>query len=192
MGDWNNPAYIVSQIFIAFAYLCLFATYQIKSRSLMLGVTITSNVSMGTGFILLHAWVGLAMCCVAISRDVVSEILNHTRSETARLKTTKLDWSLLAIWVTALVTLTVVTANGWVTWFALFATLTFTLSIWQKNVLIYRILGIFVGIFWIIYNIGVQSVFGIALESVLLAGVIIGLVRFLLKSKQRIAEMESL
>lgn len=157
----------------------------------MLGTTITSNILMGLGFILLNAWVGLAMCCVAICRDVVSEILNRMRSEENRLKTTGLDWGLLAIWVTALITLTVITENGWVTWFALFATLTFTISIWQKNVLIYKILGILVGVFWIIYNIGVESVFGIFLESVLLFGVMIGLIRFLFNKKRSVAEMDS-
>lgn len=191
MGDWNNPVYTFSQIFIALAYICLFATYQIKSRSLMLGTTITSNILMGTGFILLNAWVGLAMCGVAICRDIVSEIMNRNRSEGDRLKTTKLDWGMLAIWVMALVTLTVVTADGWVTWFALFATLTFTVSIWQKNVLAYRILGIFVGLFWIIYNVGAGSFFGVVLELVLLVGVLIGLVRFLWNKKRSIAEMES-
>lgn len=191
MGDWDNPAYIISQIFIALAYLCLFATYQIKGRSLMLGITITSNILMGIGFILLNAWVGLAMCFVAICRDVVSEILNRKRSKEDCLRTTKLDWGLLLVWVAALIALTIVTENGWVTWFALFATLTFTLSIWQKNVLIYKILGIFVGVFWIIYNIGVENVFGIFLESVLLVGVMIGLTGYLLKNKRSETGMES-
>jgi hypothetical protein len=191
MGDWGSSTYIYSQIFVALAYLCLFATYQIKSRSKLLATTITSNILMGGGFILLNAWVGLAMCCVAICRDVVSEILNHKRSEQTRAKNTKLDWGLLTIWATALIALTVLTEEGWVTWFALFATLTFTVSIWQKNVLVYRVLGIFVGIFWIIYNVGVESFFGITLESVLLVGVIIGLGRFLVKLKKNQPTVES-
>lgn len=183
MGEWNNPIYVISQVFVALAYVCLFATYQIKGRSKLLGTTITSNIFMGIGFILLNAWVGLAMCSVAICRDIVSEVLNRKRSEKDSLKITKLDWWLLALWVVTLITLTVITESGWVTWFALFATLTFTVSIWQKNVIIYKILGIFVGIFWIIYNIGAENVFGITLEGVLLVGVIIGLVRFMLKEK---------
>jgi hypothetical protein len=180
----------MSQIFVALAYICLFATYQIKSRSKLLGTTIISNILMGIGFILLGAWVGLAMCCVAICRDIVSETLNRKRNEETRTKNTKLDWLLLAIWVTALVSLTVATESGWITWFALFATLTFTVSIWQKNALIYRILGIFVGVFWIIYNVGAENFFGITLEAVLLVGVVIGLLRFILKRKKRQSEME--
>lgn len=184
MGDWNSPIYIISQVFVALAYICLFATYQIKNRSKLLGTTIASNFLMGIGFILLNAWVGLAMCCVAICRDIVSEILNRKRSEETSTKNTGLDWLLLVLWATILITLTILTESGWLTWFALFATLTFTVSIWQKNILIYKVLGIFVGLFWIIYNIGAKNFFGITLESVLLIGVIVGLIRFIKKSKK--------
>jgi hypothetical protein len=192
MGDWNSSVYITSQVFVCLAYILLFATYQIKGRSLMLGTTITSNILMGTGFILLGAWTGLAMCAVAICRDVVSEIFNRKRSEKDRTKILPIDWLLLALWVILLVGLTMFTESGWITWFALFATLTFTISIWQKNVLFYKVCGILVGIFWIIYNFGAENLFGIILESILLVGVIIGLTRFIIKHKKFDSELETL
>ena len=185
MGDWNNPTYIISQVFVILAYVCLFVTYQIRGRRLMLGMTISANTLMGIGFALLGAWVGLAMCCVAICRDMVSESLYRRRKETERLKTTKLDWWLLALWIIALVALTVLTEEGWITWFAMFATMAFTVSIWQKNILVYKVLGIFVSVFWLIYNLGVENLFGIILELVLLIGVMIGLTRFVLDQKKK-------
>jgi hypothetical protein len=190
MGDWSSSIYIASQVFVVLGFVCIFATYQIKSRSKLLATSIASSLLMGVSFILLNAWVGLAMCCVAICRDVVSEIFNRQRSEATRTKNTGLDWLLLIIWTTALISLTVITENGWVTWFALFGTLTFTVSIWQKNALLYRLLGIFVGIFWIIYYTGIESLFGIILEAILLVGVIIGLVRFIVKARKNQSEME--
>ena len=44
----------------------------------------------------------------------------------------------------------------------------YTYSVWQKKTSIYKLLGIPVGILWILYNIYVQSIFGIILESLLL------------------------
>jgi hypothetical protein len=60
---------------------------------------------------------------------------------------------------------------------SVFATMLYTYSVWQKKISIYKILGIPVGIIWIIYNIYIVSIFGIILEVVLLISAIIGIVR---------------
>jgi hypothetical protein len=186
MGDWGSPQYIVSQVFVILAYCCLGFTYLIKKRSAVLVVVMTSNFTMGVGFSLLSAWVGVGMCAVAITRDTVSSIINRKRSEMDKNKITGTDWVLLCVWVTALSVITVLTENGFLTWFALFATLTFTISIWQKNVFVYKFLGIFVGIFWIIYNISIENFFGVILEGVLFVAVIIGLILYIVKNKKSV------
>jgi hypothetical protein len=42
------------------------------------------------------------------------------------------------------------------------------LQIWQKKTSVYKVLGIPVGIIWVIYNIYIASIFGIILEIALL------------------------
>jgi len=126
----------------------------------------------------LGGWVAVSMCVIAICRDIVSNILYKRRTPEERTKNTKLDWWLLTLWLSLLTIATVFTQSGFMTLFAFFATATFTISIWQKNPLIYRLLGIFVGIFWIIYNIVVGSDMGLILESALLVFVIIGFILF--------------
>ena len=44
----------------------------------------------------------------------------------------------------------------------------YTFSVWQKETHIYKILGVPIGILWISYNIYIESIFGIVLESIIL------------------------
>ena len=53
-------------------------------------------------------------------------------------------------------------------------TMFYTYSVWQKKTIIYKFMGIPVGISWIIYNIYIMSIFGIILESILLVSSTIG------------------
>lgn len=182
MEELWTTQYIISQIFIVMAYCLLALTYFITKRWQQLSITIASNVAMGVGFALLGAWLAVPMCVIAICRDITSSIINARRSPEQQMKNTKLDWGLLILWIVALTVAMIFTQEGFWTLFAYFSTITFTISIWQKNPLVYRILGVLVGIFWIVYNIAVMSVAGIALESVLLVFVIVGLVRYCVKN----------
>ena len=187
MGDWTSATYITSQVFVSIAYILLAMTYFITSRHKQLLTTISSNVTMGVGFFLLGGYVAVAMCAIAICRDIASSIINSRRAPAELMKNTKLDWALLVLWIALFTTATALTQHGFMTLFAYFATMTFTVSIWQKNPLIYRFLGIFVGIFWIIYNVVVKSLMGVTLESALLIFVVAGLISYL-KSQKRLTK----
>ena len=185
MGDWTSTIYIISQVFCILAYVGYGYSYLIKNRALILIVVMASNVSLGIAFGLLAAWVGLGMCAVAVARDIVSFFLNAKRKEEDKKRITKLDCALLALWVTIITVITAFTYDGPLSLFAFFATFTFFISIWQKNVFIYRLLGVFVGIFWIVYHVFVQSVVSLALESALLLAVIVGLGLYIYQSKNK-------
>lgn len=186
MGDWGSIQYIISQVFIILSFVLFTLTYFMKKRNIILLSCILGNLLMGIGYSLLYAWVGVCMCIVAIFRDSVSAAINKKRSPEDKNKITKLDWILLAVWVVALVVPTVLTEEGFLTWFALFGTMAFTVSVWQKNILVYKILGVASAICWVVYNIAVKNFFGLILEACLLVGVIIGLVLYLTKSKKKV------
>ncbi|MDR1008666.1 MAG: YgjV family protein [Rickettsiales bacterium] len=181
MGDWSSPIYITSQVLVCLAYVLLAFTYFITRRRVLLFTTISSNLVMGAGFMLLHGWVAVCMCAIAICRDVTSSIVDARRKPSEAGKSTRLDWILLCVWISAFTVATALTQSGFMSLFAYFATMTFTVSIWQKNPLVYRVMGIFVGLFWLIYNVEVASVMGLALEGVLLVFVIGGLVSYIKK-----------
>lgn len=152
MGDWSSAIYIASQCLVVLGFCCLGATYLVKTRWLVLTIVISSNVILGAAYGMLAAWVGLGMCALAIVRDVVGQILVKygLASET---KITRLDCALLVLWLGALATITAFTFDTIWDWAGACATALFTVSIWQKSKLIYDIMGIFVGAFWVTYNV---------------------------------------
>jgi len=186
MGDWTSATYIASQIFVIVAYVLLASTYFVKNRAVMLVINVSSCVTMGVGFGLLRAWIGMGLIGVAICRDITSFILNkyRIRHGIPSNRITRLDCALLALWVAAITTITAFTFDGWLSLSAYFAMFIFTVAIWQKNVLVYKSLGVPVGALWILYNVVVKSLFGVILESVLLVAVIVGLVMYLVKNRR--------
>ena len=96
----------------------------------------------------------------------------------------KTDIVILIILVAILVGSALFTYDGFFSLFSVFATLFYTISVWQKKTNIYKLLGIPVGISWIIYNAYLMSIFGIILETILLICSITGYV-LEVKNKKR-------
>jgi len=192
MGDWSSLTFIISQAFMLLSYLCTAATYFMKRRPLILIVTIAANVLGGIiAFSLLGTWSGLGVCAVAIVRDTVSYFINKRRKEEDKDKITKPDWFWLILWITALVLITafITTAasDGIIGWFYCFGSIIFTISIWQKNLLIYKLCGLIVGAFWVTYFAcsTPQNEFGLILESCLRFALIIEIIIYVIKLKKR-------
>jgi hypothetical protein len=168
MGNWSNAQFVASQIFVLIGFGFLGLTYLLKNRYAILLDVIAAYIALGFGYFFLHAWVALGMCIVVTIQNISSFYLKG--------KHAKLDLAMLAAW---LATLTIVAAAAqtdiW-SWFAYFATVVFLVSTWQKNVTVYKLLGIAVGVLWIVHNIHIENLFGIVAEFVLLAAVAIGLI----------------
>ena len=187
MGDWTSATYITSQIAVVIAYILLASSYFIKSRSKLLLTAIGSNTGEGIAWVLLGGWVGVWMCIIAIARDIVAHIVQGRRTPAQNAKIMRADWWWLGLWTLLFAVSTIlfnhIDSSG-LGWLAFLTTMIFTISIWQKNIFIYRLLGIFVSIGWIIYNFLLNSVFGWTLESILLIFVIAGLITYLRNQKR--------
>ncbi|MCL2439341.1 MAG: YgjV family protein [Alphaproteobacteria bacterium] len=185
MGDWSSGTYIASQVFVAISYILLAATYFIHQRTKQLATSIASATTVGISWIFLGAWNGVALAVIAICRDITSSVIYARRPPPERNINTRLDWWLLALWLSLFTISAVVIWQGVWYLFAYFATMTFAISIWQKDPLVYRALGILVGIFWIVYNIAIKSDVGLWLESVLLLFVIAGFFSYWKKHRKK-------
>ena len=185
MGDWTSPQYILSQVFVSLGYILFAITYFVTRRQNLLWTNIGGNIAMVAGFSLLGGWVAVAMCSIGIFRDLTSSMVNALRKRTRRMKKTRLDWFLLAFWISMFTIATVFTHEGFLTMFAYFSTVIFTISIWQKNVFVYRVLGIFACAPWIVYNAVLESVMGVVIESILLVFMIVGVITHLKNVKAR-------
>lgn len=158
--------YILSQVFTIINYALLGVTYYAKDRKKILIIGFLSIVANAIAYILLNAWTGVAMCVVALIRNIIfwMDEKKNGKRETINKK----DIIILVILYSTIVVSTIFTYDGFLSLLSVFATSTYTFSVWQKKTNIYKLLGIPVGILWILYNIYVKSIFGIILESILL------------------------
>ena len=177
--DWSIT-YILSQVFTIITYALLGLTYYAKDRKKVLVLNFISLVSSGIAYIFLNAWTGLAMCIVALLRNIIfimDENKNGKRQDIG-----KKDIIVLIILYGISIISAIFTYNGFGSLFSVFATMLYTFSVWQKKTKIYKILGVPIGILWISYNIYIKSLFGIILETVLLICSITG---YLLEMKKQ-------
>lgn len=158
--------YILSQVFTVIMYGLLAVTYYAKDRKKILILSFASLIANGIAYLLLNAWSGLAMCIVALIRNII--FLLDEKKNGKRDKINKTDVIVLIILYAISIVSAIFTYEGFLSLLSVIATMLYTLSVWQKNPKVYKLLGIPIGILWIAYNIYVMSIFGIVLETILL------------------------
>ena len=176
--------YIFSQIFTIAMYVVLAISYHSKKRTHILILSFLSQIFCGISYILLYAYTGMAMCVVAMIRDTIFMIDENKNGK--RDTITKKDVIYLIIFYLLIIIATVFSYQGLYSLLSVIATITFTFSVWQKNTKTYKMLGIPVGILWIIYNFIYKSVFGVVLETILLIASTSGYLREVFKRKDTI------
>jgi len=158
--------YVISQVFAIIMYIFLALTYYMKDRKIILVLGILSLIASTISYILLNAYTGIAMNMVALIRNIIF-ILDEKKNGKKE-KNNKKDIIILAILYMIITLFTVFTYKGFFSLFSVFATMLYTYAVWQKKANVYKILGIPIGILWIVYNVYVISLFGVILETVLL------------------------
>lgn len=161
-----TTAYVLSQIFTIITYVLLAMTYYAKNRKAVLTISFASLITNGLEYVFLNAYSGLAMCIVALIRNVI--FLVDEKKNGKRDTNTKKDIVILVILYVISIISAVFTYDGFLSLLSVFATMLYTYSVWQKKTNIYKLLGMPIGVLWILYNIYVQSVFGVILEAILL------------------------
>lgn len=161
-----TPTYIISQVFTVIMYILLGITFYVKERKVVLILNFIATVSIAIAYILLDAWTGLAMCIVVIIRNTI--FLLDEKKNGKRDTINKTDIIILIVLYTISIVFSVFSYDEIFSLLSVAATMLNTYSVWQKDIKIYKLLGIPTGILWILYNIYIMSIFGIILESVLL------------------------
>ena len=175
-----TPTYIASQVATIIMYVLLAITYYAKNRKTVLTISFLSLIANIIAYVLLRAWTGMAMCVFALFRNIwflIDEAKNGKKETISK----RDIWTLVFLYVLIIVA-TVPAFEGFLSLLSVFATSIYTYSVWQKKTLVYKFCGIPVGILWILYNIYVQSLFGIILESILLICSITG---YILEAKKK-------
>ena len=161
-----TTTYILSQVFTIITYVFIGMTYYAKDRKSVLIISFSSLIANGIAYIFLSAWTGLAMCFLALIRNII--FLADEKKNGKRDRINKTDIIILIVLYAISIISAIFTYDGFLSLLSVFATMLYTYSVWQKKTNIYKLLGIPIGILWILYNIYIKSVFGIVLESILL------------------------
>ena len=159
-------SYILSQVFTVLTYGLLALTYYAKDRKKVLIINFLSLVANGIAYIFLNAWTGLAMCVVALIRNII--FLIDEKKNGKRESINRTDVIILVILYVISIISAILTYDRFLSLLSVFATALYTFSVWQKKTNIYKLLGIPIGILWVSYNIYIMSIFGIILEAILL------------------------
>lgn len=176
-----SVAYIISQVLTIITYILLALTYYAKNRNRVLIISFLSLITNGLAYAFLSAWTGLAMCFVAIIRNIICIVDERKNSKSDKMN--KKDIIILIVLYIIIVTLSVFTYDGFFSLLSVFATVLYTYSVFQKKTEIYKLLGIPIGILMILYNIYVKSIFGTILESILFICSITGYILDIRKKK---------
>ena len=179
---WTT-AYLVSQILTVILYVLLCLTYIERSRRQILITNLLSHVVECGVFILLRGYTGLAMIFYNFIRD--NFLLLDSKNEDNK-EITRRDIHILIVLLLFIFTLAIITYDGVLSLFSVFATIASTIALWQKNTRIYRFLGIICSMCWLVYHIYLNSIIAIILESILLISTIVGYIRELKRNKTHI------
>lgn len=161
--------YVIAQILVVMGASCLGISYLCSNKELILLWGILYSVFYGLQFILLGAFTGGAMSAVSIIRSCWF----YMNAKNNR----KNSFIIFATICILAICFGVISYCEMVSILPVLAVITFTYSIWQDNVKLYRILAIPIGIIWVAYHIHYHSVFGLVSEVALMLTAITGMIR---------------
>jgi len=200
--DNITVVFIFSQIFTLLAYLSIAMTFMVKERKLVLIFSLGNIFSFAIASILLvlhgtaAAWTAFGAFGIAIVRNIAF-LINDAVVSKRRLggsdsiggqnkKITLFDTFILVFVIIGTLAVVIIfnatddklsALERILSFLPAIATINYTVSIYQKNIKIYRIMSVPTCILWIIYLIFILNPVGILLESVLL-GVVISSIGF--------------
>lgn len=159
-----NFVYITSQIITILMFLLIGLSYYQKKRDIILLCNIFAQICQIVSTLLLKGITGALMSIVMLISYYIMYIdykFNHKKSK-------KRDTLILFSSLVIIVLITITTFNGYAGLIVGIATAILLLSLWQRNLKIYKYLGVIATLLWLIYYNSLKSFFGVILNGVLI------------------------
>ena len=174
--------YIISQILVCLAYVFAGITMIIKDRTKILIFNFTATVCFCLSYLCLFAWAGVAMNAVSILRNIVFFLITKYTANSKNQKWWEIGGLVLIQII--IVVCAIFTYKGFLSLMPIFAAALYTYCIWQKNNLVFKIISMTNSAMWIAYNVYVNSIMGIILESIMIICGIVGLIKLSISAKK--------
>lgn len=166
MGYW------ISQFFVILAYIMCGATFFVKKRNYVFILSTGVCISFSIAYIFLSAWTGIAMNIISILRNIIFLLVAKYVEKNKTLHYLQLAFILLLMGICA-----VFTYDGILSLAAVFASVVYTYAVWNEKSKYYKIYAIISSLAWIVYNVFINSILGIILETVMVICAFIGLLK---------------
>ncbi len=176
-------AYILSQVFVVFAYLCTFITYLLRNREKIIVINLVSSCMSVVSLALLSAWTGLGNVIIAIFRNGAFMLRDKYLGKSDKI--TKADYLIYAGIEVAIFLVGILTFAGIPSIIAMVSMSLNTIAVTHKNPFIFKIVNIPASFTYLVYNFLITSYFGAGLEGVVLIIIIVGIVRDILYYKKK-------
>ncbi len=127
-----SSTYIFAEILIGLMYFCLCLTYFSKYRRQILILNLMGHSMQTIAFLLLGGITGAAMDILACARDLYIFANDEKKNKWK-------DVIALNIFFIFVLIVTIFTFSGWKSLFPVVGTVLFTISLWQKNKIVYKL-----------------------------------------------------
>ena len=165
--------YILSQIFLCLGLASLGVSFYLKDYKYRTICNIVASFLMGVGYFCLGAYTAVGLNFLGLITYICFYMFKTKNKENP-------FYFIAILWVITIVN-GVLTYTWWVSLLPTIASLLFYYSVWQKNTLIYRIIGVITTVFYVVFNIMYNSWFGAVAQTVLLVLSLIGLITYIVE-----------
>ena len=173
--------YWLSQLFVCVSYLFLGLCYFTKRRKLILYLSLIAIIANGCSYMLLKAWTGVGVIAIALLRNGLFLL----QSKIKVLDKYKIDdWIILIILLIVYGAIGVYTYDTIFSLFTIASSILYTVSIWQRNVTVYKVLGLISSACSLVYFAFIKSIFGLILEAVMFIVAIIAIALYVKEKKK--------
>ena len=162
--------YIISQIFACLTYICMGLTFVTSSRTKILIFNSVALFCNAMHYTLLGAWAGVGVVLIAVFRNLLFLIQQKIKV---------LDKYILDDIIILIALMVVSVITGFITYdtifslFSIASSIVYTISVWQKNIKVYRILGIITSVLSLIYFIYIKSILAVISEIIIVVFMIV-------------------
>lgn len=174
--------YIISQVFVCLTYIMLGITYLTTKRTNILIFSLIALVCNGVHYTLLGAWAGLGVVLIAVLRNVLFLIQQRIKALDKYILD---DWLILIVLMIVSVITAVFTYDTVFSLFSIAGSIIYTISVWQKNIKAYRILGLVSSALTLVYFVFIGSIFAIILESIMFIFMLVATIMFFKKERNK-------
>lgn len=175
---------ILAQIFALMGLGSNVASVQSNKRHWVLVFQVLANLLYGIQYIFLSAWPALGVSVISAAECVIVYYYAKRHAD----RNDKMSLPILILIVTAIVIVSLLTYTDLYSLIPAVATITYTIIIWQPNLLVFRLASAFISACWFVYNLRARAWVSVATSVVEFVSAVVAVTRLDILVRCRLAK----